>query len=225
MNEIFLEDCIKTLTQRKISYDYVFCVPPDFDELGLSPNEDKSKYEGFLYTIFELFSPKRNTVTIAITDRKYDSGITTKHMVIIDIMRQLDYKYISQKIWCKSYKLNLYRLNYSFVMSFAKKPYKQNHDKRFEEDVWNNHAYAHKSFRYAIALEVVKRCIMNFTNEGEVVYDPFSGSATTAIACLETKRDYLGSEISPEFYGIGNDRIAHYAENKERENKQMDFLR
>lgn len=224
MNEIFLEDCIKTLIQRKIEYDYVFCVPPDYDELSLSPEKDADQYILFLRNIFGLFSPKRNTVTIAITDRKYKSTILTKHATIITMMQQLGYNYISQKIWCRSYKLNLYRLNYSFVMSFAKKPYKQNHDKRFEEDVWNNHIYAHKGFPYAIALEVIKRCVMNFTNENEVVYDPFSGSATTAIACLETKRQYLGSEINPEFYEIGNDRIAHYAENKERENPQMVFL-
>ncbi len=202
MNEIFLENCIDTLSKRKIEYDYVFCVPPDFNELDMHPKNDTDKYLSFLKNIFSLLLPKNNIITIAITDRKFNSTIITKHNYIIDIMSSLGYFYISQKIWCKSYKINLYRLNYSFVMSFAKKPYKQNHDESFEPDLWNDSIYSHQRYPYAIALNVVKRCVYNFTLPNNIVYDPFMGSATTAIACLDTKRTYIGSEIDIDYYNI-----------------------
>jgi len=222
-NIIFLEDCINTLYNKEIKYDYIFCVPPDFDELKLHPIKDALKYTAFLKKIFMGFSPRCNIVTIAITDRKYQSAIITKHELIIKLMQELGYTYISQKIWCKSIKINLYRLNYSFIMSFAKKPYKQQHDKEYEIDVWNHPIYSYLGYNYAIALEVVKHCVINFTQESAIVYDPFMGSATTAIACLETNRFYLGSEINQDFYNIGQDRINLYNNHKENMKQQLMF--
>ena len=210
MNTIFLEDCRKTLVKPNLHYDYVFCVPPDYDELGLEPIKNEPEYDCFLREVFALLKPMNKIITIAITDRKYKSGILPKHIGIIETMKSLGYRYVSQKIWCKSYKQNLYRLNYSFVMTFSKYICKQNHIKSYEEDVWNNKVYKHKGYPYAIALEVVKRCIANFTKEGDVCYDPFMGSGTTAISCLELDRKYIGSEINEDYYNLSLDRINRY---------------
>ena len=49
--------------------------------------------------------------------------------------------------------------------------------------------------------------IENCTKENDVVYDPFMGSGTTAIAALEVDRNYLGSEINEEYYKLCNNRI------------------
>lgn len=49
--------------------------------------------------------------------------------------------------------------------------------------------------------------ILSWSNEGDVVYDPFMGSGTTAKACILTNRKYLGSEISKEYYDIIIERI------------------
>lgn len=213
MNKIYNEDCNISLTNH-YSYDYIFCIPPDYNELNLDPKTDKDKYNQFLYNIFKNFSPNNNVVTIGVTDRKFKGSILTKHIDIIKIMEDLKYKYLSQKIWCKSYKINLYRLNYSIIMSFGKDKYHQNHNKRYEEDVWNHHVYRHLGYNYAVALEVVKKCILNFTNVNELVYDPFMGSGTTAIACLELNRKYIGSEINKEYFELSLNRIDKYKQEK-----------
>lgn len=44
--------------------------------------------------------------------------------------------------------------------------------------------------------DLVKRCIMASSNEGGLVIDYFSGSGTTAVACKELKRMFMGFEIS-----------------------------
>lgn len=40
-----------------------------------------------------------------------------------------------------------------------------------------------------------------------IVYDPFIGSGTTAVACLKTNRNYIGSEISDEYCEVALNRI------------------
>ena len=51
------------------------------------------------------------------------------------------------------------------------------------------------------------RAIMFSSNEGDIIYDPFMGSGTTAIAAIKLGRQFLGSEISPEDYEVSKKRI------------------
>lgn len=44
--------------------------------------------------------------------------------------------------------------------------------------------------------------IATWSNEGDIVLDPFMGSGTTAIAAIETNRHYIGFEVVPEYYQI-----------------------
>lgn len=45
------------------------------------------------------------------------------------------------------------------------------------------------------------------SNEGDLVLDCFSGSGTTAIACHETKRRFIGSELDQQFYDVSMKRL------------------
>lgn len=56
-------------------------------------------------------------------------------------------------------------------------------------------------------LEVVKNHIINSSVEGGIVLDCFMGSGTTAIACKELKRNFIGFEIDEKYYKIACDRI------------------
>jgi site-specific DNA-methyltransferase (adenine-specific) len=49
--------------------------------------------------------------------------------------------------------------------------------------------------------------IVSWSNPGDVVYDPFMGSGTTAKMALLNGRKYVGSEISSEYAGIALQRI------------------
>ncbi len=53
----------------------------------------------------------------------------------------------------------------------------------------------------------MKILIENSSDEGEVVFDPFMGSFTTAVACLKLKRKFLGAEIDEEHYKNGIERL------------------
>lgn len=54
---------------------------------------------------------------------------------------------------------------------------------------------------------LVKDHIISWSNPGDVVLDPFMGSGTTAVACLNTGRNYIGFELSEEYCEIARKRI------------------
>ena len=59
-------------------------------------------------------------------------------------------------------------------------------------------------------LKLPKTIINYFSSEGQIIYDPFMGLGTTAIAAIELKRNWIGSEISSEYVQIAEKRIAPY---------------
>lgn len=46
-----------------------------------------------------------------------------------------------------------------------------------------------------------------FTEEGNVVLDPFVGSGTTALACIELNRHYIGIEAGKQYWELANEGI------------------
>jgi site-specific DNA-methyltransferase (adenine-specific) len=49
--------------------------------------------------------------------------------------------------------------------------------------------------------------VLTWTDEGDLIYDPFMGSGTTAVAAIKHNRNWIGSEISEEYVQIANKRI------------------
>lgn len=56
--------------------------------------------------------------------------------------------------------------------------------------------------------------IMTWTNEGDIVLDPFMGSGTTAIAAINTDRKWIGIEKEQEYYDKACERIRCHALNQ-----------
>ena len=52
--------------------------------------------------------------------------------------------------------------------------------------------------------------IISWSNEGDLVYDPFMGSGTTAKMAILNNRNYIGSEISEEYCKIIEERLKRY---------------
>jgi site-specific DNA-methyltransferase (adenine-specific) len=50
--------------------------------------------------------------------------------------------------------------------------------------------------------------VMSWTNEGDLVMDPFVGSGTTGAACAELKRDFIGIDIESKYVAIAEERYA-----------------
>ena len=59
-------------------------------------------------------------------------------------------------------------------------------------------------------LDTIEYIITQWSRESEIVFDPFFGSGTTAIAALKLNRHFLGSEINPEYVELANERIEKF---------------
>jgi site-specific DNA-methyltransferase (adenine-specific) len=135
--------------------------------------------------------------------------------------------------WC--YNSNISRqfrlisiFNTDVDFNAVKQPYKNPTDKRIQERIANGHEGA-KSYDWftdiqlvknvsndktehpcPVPVELMERIILLTTQEGDIVLDPFMGSGTVAIACKNTNRNYIGFEVSENYYEIAKKRIANW---------------
>jgi len=56
-------------------------------------------------------------------------------------------------------------------------------------------------------LKLIERAILASSDEGDAVWDPFAGLATTAVACLRTGRCCYTAEIVPSFFELARARL------------------
>jgi DNA modification methylase len=56
-------------------------------------------------------------------------------------------------------------------------------------------------------VELITKPILAGCPEGGLIYDPFMGSGTTAIHSIMNNRNFIGSEMSAEYFEIANKRI------------------
>ena len=57
--------------------------------------------------------------------------------------------------------------------------------------------------------------IKTYTNEGETVLDNCIGSGTTAIACMNTNRNYIGFELDEDYHKLSEKRISEHVKSEE----------
>ena len=62
--------------------------------------------------------------------------------------------------------------------------------------------------------------IKTYTNKNETVLDNCMGSGTTAIACMNTNRNYIGFELDENYYKKSLERIKNHA----TQNELFDFI-
>lgn len=86
-------------------------------------------------------------------------------------------------------------------------------------NIWKYNTGKNYSTKDAIAFEhpaifpesLAKDHILSWSNEGDLVLDPFMGSGTTAVCCIETNRKYVGYEIDDKYFNICQQRVQDHA--------------
>lgn len=61
-------------------------------------------------------------------------------------------------------------------------------------------------------LNLIEELIKKHSNENDIVLDCFAGSGTTAIACHNTKRNFIGCELDETYYNKATNRINNHKE-------------
>lgn len=166
----------------------------------------------------------------------------TKHNIfsIIQSIELLNYKLLNVIVWEKTnpppnFYTKIFKHSTEYIV-FARKSEKHTHTfnsdllkqinngKRFSEvwrmpsiEKWEKSYGKHKTQK---PINILARLILASTNEGDVVLDPFSGSASTGIAANLLGRKYIGIEKEKDFLDLSIKRI------EEIENKEvfLDYL-
>jgi len=90
------------------------------------------------------------------------------------------------------------------------------HEYGVRNNIWHYvtsfNSYGHPA---PFPLNLAKDHIRTWTNENDLIYDPFMGSGTVAVAALELNRNYIGSEISPNYCTMIKNRLRDVGHNEE----------
>lgn len=81
-------------------------------------------------------------------------------------------------------------------------------DTRNKRDVWTIATKPYKGAHFAVMPEaLVEPCILAGSAVGDTVLDPFTGSGTVAMVALRHNRNFVGTELNPEYAELAVDRI------------------
>lgn len=62
---------------------------------------------------------------------------------------------------------------------------------------------------------IVTNLILNSSQYGEIILDPFMGSGTTGVACVKTNRNFIGIELDEQYFKTAKSRIEFAIAEKE----------
>ena len=80
--------------------------------------------------------------------------------------------------------------------------------KRNKRSVWTVNTRGYKGAHFAVYPEdLIVPCVLAGCPVGGTVFDPFTGSGTTAVVALKNGRNYIGTELNPDYVKIAEDRI------------------
>lgn len=82
------------------------------------------------------------------------------------------------------------------------------YEMRNKRDVWSIATIPYSGAHFAtFPEELIKPCILAGSREGDTVLDPFNGAGTTGVVCVKLGRNYVGTELNPEYVAMAEKRI------------------
>lgn len=101
---------------------------------------------------------------------------------------------------------------YEYIFHFVKSKkyffdYKKAKVLHHHRDVIKQGIEPFKEHQASFPLSLIRPLIETTSKQGDIVFDPFAGSGTTAVASIELGRSYFGFEINPSYCAIAEERI------------------
>ena len=135
-------------------------------------------------------------------------------------------------VWCKSNPIpatnNVWLPDLEYCLVFKEKEAPNYNDGYELKSKWyvspinknDKELYEHPTIK---PLDLIKRHILHSTQPNDIVLDCFLGSGTTAVACKELGRNFIGFELNPKYYELANDRLNGICK-EDREKKELGQL-
>lgn len=140
----------------------------------------------------------------------------------IQWFRPTDWRLRSEVIWARGGGMMLNarmfcRSDERVIWFVRGRKWKWNQDQVGLGTVWQIAPATNKDHPVAFPTEMPKRCIMATTDPGDIVLDPYSGSASTGVAAVQNGRRYIGIEREEKWFDLACRRI-------EDDQRQGDFF-
>ena len=221
-NDIYLGNAVRLSKELEDnSIDCIITSPPYYNS--------SHKYQrgtGFHYTadvgeplyvitdFFENIKPKIKDDGIVCLNLGYsygETGVMRPFDIINRLREKLGYFINDIIIWHKNNPIPLNKrltnaIEYIFVLS--KHPMGKYYTKTYTHNVWKFPVdKGNRNHSAVFPITLPKLCLEHFTKENDLILDPFMGSGTTALACTEMKRNYIGFEINKDYIQVAKKRI------------------
>lgn len=208
INKVYNEDCFLTIERLKDeSLDLILVDPPFGDGVGygrkgkeILNNEDETINYKFLDAIYPKM--KENTSLYLFSNHKFYEKIK-KYAI------ENGYNY---RMLCIMVKNNIgmgygFRNQYEVCLVFEKGKAKYN--TKSMSNVWKMKHISHNDNTHPHQKEydILRRIILHSSSPGDVVFDGFMGSFSTAIACYKENRSFIGAELDPKWYKMGQQKL------------------
>lgn len=232
-NIIYNEDCLKTMERiHDNSVDLVVTSPPYNKGFYANKNAKQSKVWNTLngrkiaYDSFSDDMPpeeyeewQKAVISECIRILKPSGSLFYNHKdiiykgLIVPPKWVYDFKVRQQIIWDRQsscmidphYFMPANEWIY-WIVKDEKRVFFDKEKSAFRTNIWrmNTDKNPHPApFPYIMAANIINCC----SKEGDIVYDPFMGSGTTALASVKLGRQYIGSEISGKYVQMANEKI------------------
>lgn len=107
-----------------------------------------------------------------------------------------------------------YMQNAEFILMLSKRPARNINNMGSKTVISIPNIIGKKQYPSEKPIELMRHLIENSSNVGDVVLDPFMGSGSTGVACVNTNRDFIGIELDEKYFEIAKARIKEAESNK-----------
>ena len=233
IDKIYNEDCLETMSRiHDNSVDLVVTSPPYNKGFYANKNAKQSKvwntlngrkiaYDSFSDDMFpeDYEEWQKAVISECIRILKPSGSLFYNHKdiiykgLIVPPKWVYDFKVRQQIIWDRQsscmidphYFMPANEWIY-WIVKDEKRVFFDKEKSAFRTNIWrmNVDKNPHPApFPYIMAANIINCC----SKEGDIVYDPFMGSGTTALASVKLGRQYIGSEISEKYVQMANEKI------------------
>jgi site-specific DNA-methyltransferase (adenine-specific) len=233
LNKVYNEPCLETL--RKMPDNFVDCIvtsPPynkSFWSMNQNPNNGfKTKSRKITYGDFddnldpaEYERQQKEVIAECLRVLKDTGSLFYNHIDILHKHMTIHPKFVYDFpvkqviVWNRK---NTPKIDVSYFyptteyIFWIKKhadsiPKFDRKKAQFQKSVWEINPETDNDHPAPFPMILASNCIVATTDENDLVYDPYMGSGTTAMACIEYKRNFIGSELNQDYIDMSHKRF------------------
>lgn len=229
INKIYCESNLETMKRMPDNFiDYVLTSPPYNVGYNQMNGDDTKKYKDYKDNLDDYFLNQKNLIDelLRVTKNHIFYNIQMLGNNKVDFLNILGHFKDNIKdiiIWQKNMiphiEAGVISSSFEFIIIFSnqqpekKKFYDGNFRGNFGNVIKTLNTHSNpfaKEHKAIMPLDIPRMFMQKFGNENDLWYDPYMGTGTTAVAAIEEKRNWIGSEISKDYLDIANKRLQPY---------------